>query len=88
MYSERLATLNERMDGFIHVGMATLADLKTQRSVLKGTQRRMLSLARTLGMSQAVIRWIEVRSAQDKYVFYTGVLVTLLTIVLVCLYIL
>lgn len=36
----------------------------------------MLDVANTLGLSQTVIRWIERRTAEDKYIFWGGVLVT------------
>ena len=49
------------MDEFIAHGRAVLDDLKDQRSVLKGTQKRLLDAANTLGLSRDVIGWIERR---------------------------
>ena len=40
---------------------AVLDDLVEQRTVLKGTQRRLLDAANTLGLSRDVIGWIERR---------------------------
>lgn len=49
------------MDDFIAQGRAVLDDLVDQRNVLKGTQKRLLDAANTLGMSRDVINWIERR---------------------------
>jgi Golgi SNAP receptor complex protein 2 len=46
----------------------------------KNAHRRVLDVANTLGLSQDVIRWIERRSVEDKYVFWIGVVVTLLVV--------
>ena len=50
-----------RLDDFIAQGRAVLDDLVDQRSVLKGTQKRLLDAANTLGLSRNVIGWIEKR---------------------------
>lgn len=50
-----------RLDEFIAQGRAVLDDLVDQRNVLKGTQRRLLDAANTLGLSRDVIGWIERR---------------------------
>jgi len=50
-----------RLDEFIAQGRAVLDDLVDQRGVLKGTQRRLLDAANTLGLSRDVIGWIERR---------------------------
>jgi golgi SNAP receptor complex member 2 len=50
-----------RLDDFIAQGRAVLDDLVDQRGVLKGTQRRLLDAANTLGLSRDVIGWIERR---------------------------
>jgi Golgi SNAP receptor complex protein 2 len=50
-----------RLDEFIAQGRAVLDDLVDQRGVLKGTQRRLLDTANTLGLSRDVIGWIERR---------------------------
>jgi len=49
------------LDDFIAQGRAVLDDLVDQRNVLKGTQKRLLDAANTLGMSRDVISWIERR---------------------------
>ena len=49
------------LDDFIAQGRAVLDDLVDQRNVLKGTRKRLLDAANTLGMSRDVIGWIERR---------------------------
>ncbi|KAI9681611.1 MAG: protein transport protein bos1 [Trizodia sp. TS-e1964] len=78
-HSERessfLRTSNAQLDEFLDRGRAVLGDLGQQREVLKGTQRRLYSVANTLGVSGDTIRMVERRARQDKWVFYGGVLV-------------
>lgn len=52
---------DSRLDEFIAHGRAVLDDLTEQRNVLKGTQKRILDAANTLGLSRDVIGWIERR---------------------------
>lgn len=52
---------DSRLDEFLAQGQAVLSDLKDQRNLLKGTQRRLLDAANTLGLSRNVIGWIERR---------------------------
>lgn len=47
-----------------------LADLGEQREILKGTQRRLYSVANTLGVSGDTIRMVERRARQDKWIFW------------------
>ncbi|OSC97091.1 golgi SNAP receptor complex member bos1 [Trametes coccinea BRFM310] len=67
---------DSRLDDFIAQGRAVLDDLVDQRNVLKGTQRRLLDAANTLGLSRDVIGWIERRSTQDMYIFFAGAVFT------------
>ncbi|KAI0373586.1 golgi SNAP receptor complex member bos1 [Pilatotrama ljubarskyi] len=67
---------DSRLDEFIAQGRAVLDDLVDQRNVLKGTQRRLLDAANTLGLSRDVIGWIERRSTQDMYIFFAGAIFT------------
>ena len=52
-----------------------LGDLGDQREMLKGTQRKLYSVANTLGISGDTIRMVERRARQDKWIFWTGVVV-------------
>ncbi|THC92987.1 hypothetical protein EYZ11_007548 [Aspergillus tanneri] len=70
-----LGTTNKQLDDFIDRGRAVLADLGQQREVLKGTQRRLYSVANTLGVSGETIRKVERRAKQDKWIFWGGVVI-------------
>lgn len=52
-----------------------LGDLGQQREVLKGTQKRLYSVANTLGVSRDTIRMVERRAKQDKWIFWVGLVV-------------
>lgn len=52
---------DSRLDDFIAQGREVLDNLVDQRNILKGTQRRVLDTANTLGLSRDVIGWIERR---------------------------
>ncbi|KAF9203656.1 protein transport protein bos1 [Podila verticillata] len=66
-----------QLDDMLHQGKAALDDLFQQRNKLKSTQRKILDAANTLGLSRNVIQYIERRSAEDKWIFYAGVCITL-----------
>ncbi|EEH22873.2 hypothetical protein PABG_05084 [Paracoccidioides brasiliensis Pb03] len=70
-----LSSTNMQLDEFIGRGRAVLGDLGQQREILKGTQRRLYSVANTLGVSGDTIRTIERRAKQDKWIFWGGVVV-------------
>ena len=50
-----------QLDDFLAQGREVLDSLVDQRNMLKGTQRRLLDAANTLGLSRNVINWIERR---------------------------
>lgn len=69
---------HNQLDDFLDRGRAVLADLGQQREVLKGTQRRLYSVANTLGVSGDTIRMVERRARQDKWIFWGGVVIFVL----------
>ncbi|KAK2787252.1 protein transport protein bos1 [Onygenales sp. PD_12] len=69
------ASSNTQLDEFLDRGRAVLGDLGQQREILKGTQRRLYSVANTLGVSGETIRRVERRARQDKWIFWVGVVV-------------
>lgn len=69
------AQTNSQLDDFLDRGRAVLGDLGQQREMLKGTQRRLYSVANTLGVSGDTIRMVERRARQDKWIFWGGVVV-------------
>ncbi|KAK7744301.1 Protein transport protein bos1 [Diatrype stigma] len=66
---------NNALDDYIARGQAVLGDLGAQREMLKNTQKRLYSVANTLGVSGDTIRMIERRAKQDKWIFWAGALV-------------
>lgn len=69
------ASTNSALDEYIARGQAVLGDLGTQREMLKGTQKRLYSVANTLGVSGDTIRMIERRTREDKWIFWVGVVI-------------
>lgn len=70
-----MSRTNEQLDDYLDRGRAVLADLGEQRAMLKNTQKKLYSVANTLGISRDTIRMIERRAGQDKWIFYGGVVV-------------
>ncbi|KAI9816245.1 MAG: protein transport protein bos1 [Pycnora praestabilis] len=70
-----MSSTNAQLDEFLDRGRAVLGDLGQQREMLKGTQRRLYSVANTLGISGDTIRMVERRARQDKWVFWAGVVI-------------
>lgn len=66
---------SEQLDEFLDRGRTVLGDLGQQRDMLKGTQRRLYTVANTLGISGDTIRMVERRAKQDKWIFWGGVIV-------------
>ena len=70
-----MSSTNATLDEYLERGRAVLGDLGQQKEMLKGTQRRLYSVANTLGISGDTIRMVERRSKQDKWIFWGGVVV-------------
>ncbi|EJD52717.1 golgi SNAP receptor complex member bos1 [Auricularia subglabra TFB-10046 SS5] len=71
-----LGNAESQIDSFIMQGREVLDNLVDQRNVLKGTHKRLLDAANTLGLSRNVIGWIEKRSKQDMIIFFVGAIFT------------
>ncbi|KAI1340218.1 transport protein BOS1 [Xylariaceae sp. FL0016] len=69
------ASTNNALDEYLARGQAVLGDLGTQREMLKNTQKKLYSVANTLGVSRDTIRMVERRAKQDKWIFSAGVVV-------------
>ncbi|KAI8380515.1 hypothetical protein EDC96DRAFT_491243 [Choanephora cucurbitarum] len=69
-----------QLDDFIGQAQTLLENITDQHTILKKTQKKILDTANHLGISQNVIRFIERRSAQDKWIFYGGMILTCLCI--------
>lgn len=72
------SSTNSALDEYIARGQAVLGDLGAQREMMKNTQKRLYSVANTLGVSGETIRMVERRARQDKWIFWAGVVVFLL----------
>ncbi|KAI2602175.1 glycoside hydrolase superfamily [Hypoxylon sp. NC1633] len=66
---------NTALDDYIARGQAVLGDLGAQRDMLKNTQKRLYSVANTLGVSGDTIRMVERRAREDKWIFGAGVVI-------------
>ncbi|XP_050673308.1 probable Golgi SNAP receptor complex member 2 [Leptidea sinapis] len=84
--SVSLQNSHRNVDEMLHTGSRILDTLRYNRDTLKGAHRRLIDLANTLGLSNATISLIEKRVAQDKYILFGGMFVTLSVIVLVIIY--
>ncbi|KZV78193.1 V-snare-domain-containing protein [Exidia glandulosa HHB12029] len=71
-----LDSTESQLDSFIAQGREVLDNLVDQRNMLKGTHKRLLDAANTLGLSRDVIGWIEKRSKQDTIIFFVGAVFT------------
>lgn len=69
------SSTNQALDEYIARGQAVLGDLGQQHEMLKSTQKRVYSVANTLGISGETIRMVERRAKQDKWIFFAGVII-------------
>jgi len=74
------------MDELLGSGSSILTNLREQKVTLKGAHKRILDIANTLGLSNTVMRLIEKRAFQDKYVLFGGMFFTCVIMVLVVKY--
>lgn len=70
-----MAQTNAQLDEYLERGRAVLGNLGEQREMLKGTQKKLYSVATTLGVSGDTIRMVERRAKKDKWIFWAGVVV-------------
>jgi len=66
----------KQIDDYISMGRSALQELYDQKNILKKSRTTMLDIANTLGVSQTVIRYIETRTTQDKWILFAGIIVT------------
>ncbi|XP_065886864.1 Golgi SNAP receptor complex member 2-like [Dysidea avara] len=85
-YHDRLQSANSAMDDLLGSASSIIGSITKQGGILKGAHRRMLDVMNTLGLSNTVMRLIEKRSAQDRVVFFGGVIVTLIVMYIVIRY--
>lgn len=68
--------IHRSLDDIWETGTAVLDGLRTQKSVFKKAHRRLLDVTSMLSLSNTVMRMIERRSTQDKYLFYGLAIIT------------
>lgn len=70
-----MSSTNVQLDEYLERGRAVLGNLGHQREILKGTQKRLYSVANTLGVSGDTIRMVERKAKQDKWIFWGGAII-------------
>lgn len=85
-FNESLQSAHRGMDELIGSGTSILAGLRDQRVTLKGTHKKILDVANMLGLSNTVMRLIEKRAFQDKFLMLGGMALTCLIMFLVVQY--
>lgn len=81
-----LQNAHHGVDDMLKSGSGILESLRDQRNTLKGAKKRILDIANTLGLSNTVLRLIERRAYQDKFILFGGMLFTMIVIVIVIMY--
>ena len=84
--NQNLYNANKEVGEMISSGSDILSNLKEQRMTLKGARKKMLDIANTLGLSNTVLRLIERRTTQDKFILYGGMIFTCIFMFLVWKY--
>uniref|UniRef100_A0A3P8TJA3 Golgi SNAP receptor complex member 2 n=1 Tax=Amphiprion percula TaxID=161767 RepID=A0A3P8TJA3_AMPPE len=84
--NSNLHNAHRGMDDLLGSGSSILNGLRDQRSTLKGTHKKMLDVANMLGLSNTVMRLIERRATQDKFIMIGGMLLTCVFMFLVIRY--
>ncbi|GBM86709.1 Golgi SNAP receptor complex member 2 [Araneus ventricosus] len=85
-HNTSLQNANRGMDDLLGSGESILTNMREQRMTLKGAHKKILDIANTLGLSNTVMRLIEKRTYQDKYVLFGGMFVTCVIMFLVVKY--
>ena len=68
------------------LGQSELISVSLSPCLPQGTQKRILDIANMLGLSNTVMRLIEKRAFQDKYLMIGGMLLTCVVMFLVVQY--
>ena len=72
--------IHRSIDDIWETGTAVLDNMRSQRGVFKKAHRRLLDMTSMLSLSNSVMKMIERRSTQDKYLFYVLAMVTVVLI--------
>ncbi|VFQ71089.1 unnamed protein product [Cuscuta campestris] len=74
---------SKMMEETFATGAAILSKYSEQRDRLKHAQRKALDVLNTMGLSNSVLRLIERRNRVDKWIKYTGMVVSVVILVIV-----
>ena len=85
-HHSRLSESHRNVDDLLTSGTHILSNLREQRVSLKGVQKRVLDIANTLGLSNTVLRLIERRTYQDKFILFGGMFLTCVIMFLIWRY--
>lgn len=85
-HNTKLRDSHRGMDNLLGQGQSVLENLREQRMTLKGAHKRMLDIVNKLGLTNTVMRLIEKRTYQDKYILFGGMLVSLIIMFLIWKY--
>ena len=70
----------------LNTSSAILGNLREQGGTLKGAKKKVLDVMTYLGLSNTVLRLIEKRTYQDKFIFYGGMIICCVIMLLVWRY--
>ncbi|KAL3320149.1 NADH dehydrogenase Fe-S protein subunit 2 ndufs2 [Cichlidogyrus casuarinus] len=82
-HHNRLSNVGSRLDEMISMGQASLSGLREQGISLKDARRKVLDLAKSLGLSNTVMRLIERRTKEDKILFWCLAIGSLILMLLI-----
>ncbi|CAB3987782.1 Golgi SNAP receptor complex member 2-like [Paramuricea clavata] len=85
-HNSSLHNASQGVDDLLGSGSSILTNLREQRITLKGVHKRILDIASTLGLSNTLIRLIDKRGTQDKWIVFGGIIVTCIIMFLVVKY--
>jgi len=74
--NSRINSATHGVDELLHTGTSILSNLRDQRGTLKTVQRKVLDMMTTLGLSNTVMRLIDRRTHQDKFILFGGMIIT------------
>lgn len=85
-HNNQVKNANQGIDNLLQHGSNIIDNLRSQRMTLKGAQKRLIDIGNTLGLSNTTMRLIENRARQDGYILISGIIITILVMVLVVIY--
>ncbi|CAD5120462.1 DgyrCDS9029 [Dimorphilus gyrociliatus] len=85
-HNSRLLNANNQVDQLIDTGTAIMISVRNQYSSLKTAKQKILDVTNMLGLSNTVMRLIERRTHQDKFILYGGMIFCLIIFFLIWKY--